>query len=101
MNALAPALLAMEAIVMLLVVPAVARGDSHVGIRIALAAVLALCLLLTAAVAHRRIGRVIGSLLQPVLIASGLLAWPMWILGVVFTGLWIAALRTRRAHERR
>jgi formate-dependent nitrite reductase membrane component NrfD len=95
-NALAPALLVMEAIVALLVVPAVARGHSHVAIRIALAAVVAVCLLLTAPLARRRVGRAIGTLLQPVFLACGFLAWPMWVLGVLFIGLWIAALRTRR-----
>ncbi|MFL6239235.1 MAG: DUF4233 domain-containing protein [Actinomycetes bacterium] len=100
MKALSPALLVMEAIVALLVVPAVARGHSHVALRIALAAVLATCLLLTAAIARRRSGRFIGTLLQPVLIASGLLAWPMWILGVMFTALWAVAQHTLDAHER-
>ena len=101
MNALAPALLVMEAVVALLVVPAVARGHSHVALRIALAAVLAVCLLLTAAVARRRAGRVIGTLLQVALVASGLLAWPMWILGLAFAGLWIATLRTMRTFAHR
>jgi hypothetical protein len=98
MNALAPALLGMEAIVALLVIPAAARGQSHVALRIALAAALALVLILAASRAHRRSGRMLGSLLQPVLIVSGLLAWPMWILGVMFAGLWVAMLRTMRTY---
>jgi hypothetical protein len=36
----------------------------------------------------------VGTFLQLALIASGLLAWPMWILGVLLTGVWVAALRT-------
>jgi hypothetical protein len=101
MNALAPALLVIEAVVALLVVPAVAKGHSHVGLRITLAAVLAVCLVLAATRQRRRIGRAIGTVLQVALIASGLLAWPMWILGVMFAGLWVAALRTVHAHEHR
>ncbi len=101
MNALAPALLVMEAVVALLVVPAIARGHSHVALRIALAAALAVSLLLTAGLARRRAGRVIGSVLQLLFIASGFLAWPMWILGVMFALLWVAALRTVHAHTHR
>ena len=99
MNALAPALLGIEAIVALLVIPAAARGQSHVALRIALAAALAVVLILAATRAHRRSGRALGTLLQPVLIASGLLAWPMWILGVMFAGLWVAMLRTLHEHQ--
>ena len=96
MNALAPAILVIEAVVVLLVIPAVARDHSHVALDIALAAALASCLIIAAARAHRRSGLVAGSILQVALIATGLLAWPMWILGVLFAGLWVAALRTRR-----
>lgn len=102
MNALAPALLVMEGIVALLVIPAVARGQSHVALRVALASALAAVLLLTAARARRRsVGRAVGTALQPVFVASGLLAWPMWILGAMFAGLWVAALRTRAMAEHR
>ena len=101
MNALLPALLAIEALVALLVIPAVARGHSHVALDIALVAVLVTCLLLAASRARHRGGRVAGSLLQPVFVASGLLAWPMWILGVMFAGLWVAALRTLRPVDSR
>jgi hypothetical protein len=79
----------------------VARGDSHVALRIALAAALAACLILAATRARTRGGRRFGTALQPVFVASGLLAWPMWILGAMFAGLWVAALRTIREHESR
>jgi hypothetical protein len=101
MNALAPALLVIEAVVALLVVPAIAKGDSHVGLRITLAAVLAVFLVLAATRQRRRWGRALGTVLQVALIASGLLAWPMWVLGVLFAGLWIAALRTVHSFEHR
>jgi hypothetical protein len=99
MTALAPAILSIEALVVLLVIPAVARGHSHVALNVGLAAALAACLVLAATRGRRRSGRVFGSALQPALIASGLLAWPMWILGVLFTGLWISALRTPQPHR--
>jgi MFS superfamily sulfate permease-like transporter len=98
MTALTPAILGIEALVVLLVIPAVARGHSHVAVDVGLAVALATCLVLAATRGRRRSGRVFGSVLQPALIATGLLAWPMWILGVLFTGLWIAALRTPRPH---
>ena len=94
MNALLPATLIIEALVTLLVIPAVAHGHSHVALNIALAAVLASCLILVATRTRHRGGRVVGTFLQLALIASGLLAWPMWILGVLLTAVWIAALRT-------
>jgi hypothetical protein len=94
MKALAPAILVIEAVVVLLVIPAVARGQSHVALDIAIAAALAACLILTAARARTRAGEVVGSVLQVALILTGLLAWPMWVLGILFAGLWVAALRT-------
>jgi hypothetical protein len=87
------ALLVIEALVVLLVVPAVAHDHSDVALQSALAATLAVCLILAASRARHRLGRVAGSVLQPFLLATGLIAWPMWILGAMFVGLWVAALR--------
>jgi hypothetical protein len=92
-DVLPSAVLALEAIVVLLVVPAVAHDSDHVALQASLAAVLAVFLLLAAARGRHRLGRVVGSFLQLVLIGSGLIAWPMWILGTLFAGLWIAALK--------
>jgi hypothetical protein len=85
--------LALEALVVLLVVPAVAHDSDHVALQASLAAVLAVFLLLAATRGRHRLGRVAGSFLQAVLICSGLIAWPMWILGTMFAGLWVAALK--------
>jgi hypothetical protein len=87
------AVLGLEAVVVLLVVPAVAHDRNNVALQASLAAALAVCLVLAAARGRHRLGRVVGSILQIVVIASGLIAWPMWILGVLFAGLWIAALK--------
>jgi hypothetical protein len=97
--ALASGTLVIEAILVLLVVPAVAHDHNDVALQAALAAVLAVLLLLAAARARHRSGRVVGSVLQIPLIASGLIAWPMWILGVLFAALWIAVLRTLAQHQ--
>jgi hypothetical protein len=87
------ALLIIEGVVVLLVVPAVAHDSNHIALQSALAAALAACLFLAASRGRRRIGRVAGSVLQLALVATGLIAWPMWILGAMFAGLWVAALR--------
>jgi hypothetical protein len=94
MNALPAAVLAMQGIVVLLVVPAVAHDSDHVALQSALAAALAVCLFLAAARARTRVGQVAGSILQVPLVATGLIAWPMWILGLMFAGIWVAALKT-------
>ena len=87
------ALLVIEALVVLLVVPAVAHDSDHVALQSGLAAALAACLFLAAARGRHRSGRAAGSILQLLLVASGFIAWPMWILGGMFAGLWVAALR--------
>jgi hypothetical protein len=99
MSALPSAVLIIEGVVALLVLPAVAKGHSHVALNVGLAAALMVSLILAASRARRRSGRIAGTVLQPFLIASGLLAWPMWILGVLLTGTWIAALRTLHTLE--
>jgi hypothetical protein len=99
-SALPSAVLIIEGVVALLVMPAVAKGHSHVALNVGLAAGLTVALILAASRARRRSGRIFGTVLQPLLIASGLLAWPMWILGVLLAGTWVAALRTLRLAER-
>src|SRR3954469_14323235 len=96
MGSLPPAVLVMEALVALLVVPSVAQSNDNVALGASLAAALAVCLLLTATRAKRRNGIIVGTVLQIPLVLSGLLAWPMWILGVLFTGLWAAAVQSAR-----
>ena len=100
MTALPSAVLIIEGVVALLVMPAVAKGHSHVALNVGLAAALMVSLIVAASRARRRSGRIAGTVLQPLLIASGLLAWPMWILGVLLAGTWIAALRTLHTFER-
>ena len=99
MKALLSGVLVIEAVVALLVLPAVAKGHSHVAVNVGLAAALAVLLIMAAASVRRRGGRIFGTVMQPLLIVSGFLAWPMWILGVLLTGTWIAALRTVRSAE--
>ncbi|MDX6285874.1 MAG: hypothetical protein QOG53_1359 [Frankiales bacterium] len=87
------ALLVIEALLVLLVVPAVAHDSDHVAVQSGLAAALAVCLFLAAARGRHRAGHIAGSVLQLLVVASGFIAWPMWILGALFAGLWVAALR--------
>ncbi len=54
--------------------------------------VLALLLVLTTGLLRSRVGYVVGSVLQFVLVATALVVPTMLVVGVVFAGLWVAAL---------
>ena len=53
---------------------------------------IALLMILTPAVLRYRWGYWVGSLWQVLLIASGVLLWGMFVIGVMLAGLWIWAL---------
>jgi hypothetical protein len=62
-------------------------------------AVLAVTLLLAPGLLKGRIGWVLGSLLQVAMLAFGLVVNSFLIIGVIFTGLWIAAILVGRKGE--
>jgi hypothetical protein len=90
--------LVLEALVLLLAAPAVAtaeRGDVtwwHVAYLLALAVLL----IVAAALLRRPYGRVVGSAVQPLVIAAGVITWPMYVVGALFTGIWVYYLRLWR-----
>src|SRR5450759_2261715 len=45
---------------------------------------------------RRRFGRPLATVLQPLVIAAGLLAWPLFVLGALFGALWVGVLRMER-----
>lgn len=57
---------------------------------------LALACVLGAFLQQRRVGPQLGLVLQLLVIAAGVLLWPLYALGAVFAGLWIAYLRFLR-----
>ena len=87
--------LVLEALVLLLAAPAVAAAErGHVTWwHVAYLLVLAVLLIVAAALLRRPNGRVFGTVLQPFVIAAGLVTWPMYVVGALFTGIWIYYLR--------
>ena len=62
-------------------------------------AAVAIALLLAPGLLKRRVGWVFGSLLQLAMLAFGLIVNSFLIIGVIFTGLWIAAILVGRKGE--
>ena len=61
--------------------------------------VIAVLLLLAAATLRTRVGWVLGSTLQIVMIGYGFVVTPLFFLGALFMGLWIAAIIVGRKGE--
>ena len=103
MMAVGAAGLGFEALVLLLAIPAVTtaeRGHVHV-VGVVYIAVLAVLLVVGAAMLRRPGGVVGASVLQVLVIAAGVVTWPMYVVGVVFAGIWAYWLHLRRLGGRR
>lgn len=93
--------LAFEALVLLLAIPAVTtaeRGHVHVG-GVVYIGVLAVLLIAAAGVLRRPGGVTAASILQLLVIAAGVVTWPMYVVGAVFAAIWAYWLRLRRPAE--
>ena len=89
--------LVFEAIVVLLAAVALASpGHRHRGVAIAYLLVVGVVLVVLAGVLRRRGGVVAASLAQLAVVAAGVLTWPMYVVGVVFAGIWAYWLHLRR-----
>jgi len=90
--------LVLEAIVLLLAAPAVASAErGHVvAWHVVYLLVLGVLLIVAAATLRRRHGLMFGSLLQPWVIAAGVITWPMYVVGILFAGIWVYYLRLWR-----
>ena len=97
MRVLSAAVLAMEAFVMAFAV-LLAMGE-HSGAALSLGSVIAILLLLNAGLMKKKIGWVIGSILQIAMISYGYIVTSMYFMGALFTGLWIAAYVVGRKGE--
>ena len=94
--------LGFEALVLLLAIPAVTtaqRGHVHVGSVIYLAA-LAVILIVLAGTLRRPGAIVVASVVQVLVIAGGLVTWPMYVVGLVFAAIWAYWLHLRRTGRR-
>jgi hypothetical protein len=87
----------MEAFVMGFAV-LLAMGE-HSGGALSLGGIIAILLLLNAGLMKKKIGWVIGSILQISMIAYGYVVTPMYFMGALFGGLWIAAFIVGRKGE--
>lgn len=91
------ALLALEALVVLLVPRAIAQTDTGLDTtKTVILVVLAVVLLMTAFLMRRRWAVGLGSALQVAVLATGLLEVVMVIVALVFIGLWVWVLTMRR-----
>jgi hypothetical protein len=91
--------LVFEAIVLLLAIPAVTtaqRGHVHVG-EVLYLVMLVLLLVLAAGLLRRRAGVVLATGVQVLVIAAGVVTWPMYVVGAVFAAIWVYWLRLRRS----
>lgn len=91
--------LGFEALVLLLAVPAVTtaqRGHVHVG-GVVYLVVLVVLLIVAAAVLRRPFGVAIATGVQVLVVAAGVVTWPMYVVGLVFAAIWIYWLRLRRS----
>lgn len=90
--------LAFEALVLLLAIPAVTtaqRGHVHV-VGVVYIAVLAVLLVVGAGSLRRRGGVAAATVLQLLVILAGVVTWPMFVVGLVFAGIWAYWLHLRR-----
>jgi len=87
----------MEAFVMGFAV-LLAMGE-HSGGALALGGTIAILQLINAGLMKKRIGWVIGSVLQIAMIAYGYVVTPMYFMGALFAALWVAAFLVGRKGE--
>jgi len=97
MRVLGSAVLAMEFLVMCFAL--LLAKDNHELSTIIFGAVIALLLLLTPGLLKKRTGWILGSILQFLMIGYAVVVPSMAIVGVIFGGLWIAAIVVGRKGE--
>jgi len=97
MRVLSAAVLSMEAFVMGFAV-LLAMGE-HGGGALSIGGLIAILLLLNAGLMKKKLGWIIGSILQVAMIAYGYVVTPMYFMGALFAGLWVAAFIVGRKGE--
>ena len=97
MRVLGSAVLAMEFLVMCFAM--LLAKDNHEASTIIAGAVIAVLLLLTPGLLKQRSGWILGSILQFLMIGYAVVVPSMAIVGLIFGGLWIAAIVVGRKGE--
>lgn len=87
--------LSIEALVLLLAVPAVISAQrGHVSVAgVSYMGALVVLLIVAAAVLRRSFGKRFATAVQPLVILGGIVTWPMYLVGAVFAGIWWYWLR--------
>lgn len=97
MRVLSASVLAMEAFVMAFAI-LLAMGENS-GVVLTYGGIIAILLLLNAGLMKKKIGWVVGSILQTAMISYGYFVTSMYFVGSLFAGLWIAAFVVGRKGE--
>lgn len=97
MKVLGSAVLSMEVMVMAFAVLLASKNESSTVL--ILGGAIALLLIFAAAMLRQRSGWILGSFLQGAMIAYGFLVTPLFFLGTLFGGLWVAAIVVGRKGE--
>lgn len=97
MRILGAAVLAMESLVMGFALLLAMKDESATSL--ALGGVIALAFLLTAGLLKKKTGWILGSLLQIAMLAYAFVVPSLAIIGVIFAGLWVAAIVVGRKGE--
>lgn len=94
MRALTSAVIGFEVLILILFIPAALQNDSvdsnfiiYTSIALIIFSIIILGLL------KKRIGLILGSVFQVILICLGFFVNWMYVLGLIFLGLWIAAIQ--------
>ena len=90
--------LGLEALVLLLAAPAVVSAErGHVPVLgVVYLLVVAMLLIVAAAVLRRPRGLLVGTAVQPLVVAAGVVTWPMYVVGTLFVAIWLYYLRLWR-----
>ena len=97
MKVLGSSVLAMEVMVMGF---AVLLASKHAGgAALIFGGLIALFLILAAGMLRNRSGWILGSILQIAIICYGIVVTPLFFLGALFAGLWVAAIVVGRKGE--
>lgn len=97
MKVLGSAVLAMEVIVMGFAVLLASKNESDE--LLILGGIIAFLLIIAAGMLRKRSGWILGSLLQVAMLVYGFVTTPLFFLGALFGGLWVAAIVVGRKGE--
>ena len=90
--------LAIEALVVLLALPAVISLErGHISaVSIGCLGAVFVLLVVAAATLRRPWGKSLATVVQPLVFLTGIATWPMFVIGVIFGGIWVYYLRLWR-----